>query len=220
MSSADPALPPRMLFRFAAPCLYRAGLKWAPRGIQLPDEYHLPSFAELDGRVTYADVRAAWHESGLAITVRVAGKRQTAWCRDSQMDSSDGLQLRLDTRDTHNVHRASRFCHRFVFIPFGGGPRREGPAVGQLTINRARELSKPADPNYLHVRSEARVDGYILETFIASGALTGWEPAENPKLGFTYLVADRELGGQTFSVGPEFPYQEDPSLWGTLELVK
>jgi hypothetical protein len=27
------------------------------------------------------------------------------------------------------------------------------------------------------------------------------------------------LGWQTFSVGNEFPFQEDPSVWGTLELV-
>jgi hypothetical protein len=33
-------------------------------------------------------------------------------------------------------------------------------------------------------------------------------------------VIDRELGWQTFNVGPEFPFQDDPSLWGTLELVK
>jgi len=32
-------------------------------------------------------------------------------------------------------------------------------------------------------------------------------------------VVDRELGWQTFSVGPEFPFVEDPSLWGSLELT-
>jgi hypothetical protein len=32
-------------------------------------------------------------------------------------------------------------------------------------------------------------------------------------------VVDRELGWQTFTVGPEFPFVEDPSLWGTLELT-
>ena len=39
-------------------------------------------------------------------------------------------------------------------------------------------------------------------------------------LGFTYFVFDRELGQQYFSMGSEFPFASDPSLWGTLELVK
>jgi hypothetical protein len=38
-------------------------------------------------------------------------------------------------------------------------------------------------------------------------------------LGFSYAVMDRELGWQTFTVASEFPFDEDPSLWGTLELV-
>jgi hypothetical protein len=33
-------------------------------------------------------------------------------------------------------------------------------------------------------------------------------------------VTDRELGCQTFTVGQEFPFDEDPSLWGTLQLVE
>lgn len=48
----------------------------------------------------------------------------------------------------------------------------------------------------------------------------GYEPAEHPRLGFTYAVIDRELGEQTFSIGHPMPYDEDPSLWATLELVR
>jgi hypothetical protein len=32
-------------------------------------------------------------------------------------------------------------------------------------------------------------------------------------------VVDRELGWQTLTMGSEFPIDEDPSLWGSLELV-
>jgi hypothetical protein len=208
-----------MLFRFAAPCLYREKL-WTGRGLQLAEAHRLPDLADLDGRPATADVRAAWSEEGIGFSVRVQGKRQAPWCRDSQMDESDGLQVWIDTRDTHNIHRASRFCHRFVFLPAGGGGRRDDPCLGQLLINRAREIPRPADPSQLKVRSEKRTDGYLLEAFVASGALTGYDPAEHPRLGFTYQVADRELGDQTLSVGRGLPYQEDPSLWATLELVR
>ena len=53
---------------------------------------------------------------------------------------------------------------------------------------------------------------------LAAEALTGYDPAEHPQLGFTYAVLDRELGEQTFAVGSPMLYQEDPSLWATLEL--
>lgn len=219
-AALDHLLSPRILFRFSAPCRYRASPLWTPGGVQLDEAHRLPCFEELEGGPQYADVRVAWNESGLAVTVRVEGKRQQPWCRESQMDESDGLQLWIDTRDTHNIHRAGRFCHRFVFLPAGGGARREEAAVGQLFINRAKEQARPADHNYLKVRSEKRVDGYLLEAFVGAGALAGYDPVEFPRLGFTYAVYDRERGPQTFSVGGEFPYQEDPSLWGTLELVR
>jgi hypothetical protein len=70
------------------------------------------------------------------------------------------------------------------------------------------------------VRSEKRIDGYLLQACVPAEALTGFDPAEHGRLGFTYAVVDRELGWQTFSIGPEFPFVEDPSLWGTLELVR
>jgi hypothetical protein len=33
-------------------------------------------------------------------------------------------------------------------------------------------------------------------------------------------VIDRELGEQTLSAGSPLPYQDDPGLWATLELVR
>ena len=50
-------------------------------------------------------------------------------------------------------------------------------------------------------------------------ALTGFDPQEHPRLGFTYAVMDRELGKQTFNIGAGMPFDEDPGLWATLELV-
>jgi hypothetical protein len=62
--------------------------------------------------------------------------------------------------------------------------------------------------------------GYLMSAFIPAAALTGFNPVDHPRLGFTYQLFDRELGQQYFSVGSEFPFSADPSLWGTLELVK
>lgn len=215
----DSLLPRRSLFRFAVSCRYRDPL-WTSSGAAMDDSDRLATFAELEDRPAWADVRAAWSELGLALTVRVAGKRQPPWCRASRPEDSDGLQVWIDTRDVHNVHRAGRFCHRFLFLPSGAGSRLERPVAQWLPIHRAKEQPRAIPAGALRVRSEKRIDGYLLEAMIAAEALTGFDPDEHPRLGFTYAVIDRELGEQTLGVGSPMPYQEDPSLWATLDLVR
>jgi hypothetical protein len=219
MTMSEPLLPTRFLFRFAVPCLYKTPL-WTPQGAALEEKHRLASFAELEGRPATAEVRAAWSEAGLALAVRVQGKRQPPWCRASRCEDSDGVQVWIDTRDVHNVHRAGRFCHRFLFLPSGHPGRLDEPVAEMLPIHRAREQPRPVPAGAVGVRSENRADGYLLEAFLAAEALTGFDPQEHPRLGFTYAVVDRELGEQTFGVGSPMPYQEDPSLWATLELVR
>jgi hypothetical protein len=246
---SEPLLPTRFLFRFSASCLRRDPL-WTDQGWQLDESFRLVGLAELEGRTAWADVRAAWSEQGLAFCVHVQGKSQPPWCRSSKLEDSDGLQVWIDTRDVHNVHRASRFCHRFIFLPAndknkkGSGVFSEGrsenkkgsgvflegrsgkrlptpiyPAHAEcLPINRAKELPHPVRHGALQARCQILADGYLLEALIPAEALTGFDTVEHPRLGFTYAVIDRELGEQTFGVGSPMPYQEDPSLWTTLEL--
>jgi hypothetical protein len=216
---SESLLPGRFLFRFALPCLHKEPL-WTPQGAELDEMYRLANLAELEGNRAGADVRAAWSEAGLAFAVRVEGKKQAPWCREARPEDSDGLQVWIDTRDVHNVHRAGRFCHRFMFMPTGGGRRLDEPVAVWLPINRAREQPRPIAAGKVLLRGEKRPHGYVLEAFVPADCLTGFGPAENPKLGFTYAVIDRELGERTLGVGSPMPYQEDPSLWATLELVR
>jgi hypothetical protein len=214
----QPLLAPTFLFRFTARCL-RCQCDWARGAISLAPTHRLPCFAELEGRPSYADLRAGWNEAGLFFTLEVSGKKQLAWCRETKIEDSDGLQLWIDTRDTQTIHRAGRFCHRFALLPFGSGRASDEPVSALLAINRARESPRPIDGRTIGVRSERRSGGYALQAHIPAAALTGFDPVEQPRLGFSYAISDRELGVQTFSVGPEFPIQDDPSLWGTLELM-
>jgi hypothetical protein len=217
MSSA--LISPTLLFRFAAPCRHTDD-KWTAKGLQLAEQHKLPCFAELSGAKPYADVRLGWSEAGIAVNAIVRGKEQPPWCRDSRIDDSDGVQLFIDTRNTQNIHRAARFCHRFAFLPVGAGQRLDDAVATLLAINRAKESPREIDPRTLKIRSERLADGYRLEGFVPAAALTGYSPADHAAIGFSYAVIDRERGWQTFSVGPELPFVEDPSLWGTLELVR
>ncbi len=216
---SESLLPKRFLFRFSLPCLYRKSL-WTDEGAGLDAKFRLVGLAELEGRPMPAEVRAAWSEDGLAFSVLVQGKQQAPWCRASKPEDSDGVQLWLDTRDVHNVHRASRFCHRFIFLPSGGGNRLDRPVAQWLPINRAKEHPRAIRPESLQAIGKPQKGGYVLDVFIAAEALTGFDPQEHPRLGFTYALVDRELGEQTLGVGSPMPYEEDPSLWATLELVR
>ena len=216
---SDTLIRPSFLFRFAVPCR-RLDPLWSTNEIELAARYHIPSFAELDGQPNFADLRVGWHADGLAFSLRVQGKKQSTWCRESRIDESDGLTILVDTRDTHNIHRASRFCHRFIFLPHGADRRGTAPVSRLVPIHLARANPKSVPTGGLRVRSEKRIDGYVMRAVISAAALSGYDPEEHPRLGFSYGVMDRELGWQTLAIDPEMPFQSDPSLWSTLELVE
>ena len=217
-------LAPRYLFRFAMPVL-RHDATWKPAGVELAEKHRLLNFAELDANTPdrerqFADVRAAWNAQGLLFNVRVTGKEQPVWCRDGRLEDSDGLQVWIDTRATLNIHRASRYCHRYAFLPAGGGSGNTEPVADQLLINRARENARPIRPRELQVSAKIAKNGYWLSAFVPGVALGGYDPLQHRQIGFTYAVYDRELGLQTFATGAGFPFQEDPTCWAALDLTE
>src|SRR3972149_4146414 len=101
---------PRFLFRFAVP-LGRCDAAWKPGGLELDESFRLLDLAALDAGTdnqerSFADVRMAWNTHGLLLNVRVEGKQQPLWCRESRLGDSDGLHVWIDTRRTPKIHRA------------------------------------------------------------------------------------------------------------------
>lgn len=207
------------LFRFGIACPY-VNIDWTGQSVTLPDAARVPSFATLDGRRPFADLRMAWNSRGLLLTLRVEGKKAPVWCRASRWEDSDGLSIWIATRDVSQVHRANRYCHRFILLPQGAGDEKDSPVAEMATIARARETPKPVPPNAIKLRSEKRIDGYLLQALFPGEVITGYDPQQQSQLGFYYAVVDRERGWQTFSLSPEFPFDSDPSLWGVLDLVR
>ena len=70
------------------------------------------------------------------------------------------------------------------------------------------------------VWSDIRDDGYLLEAWLPAESLTGFDPETHRQLGFYLVVRDAELGEQFLTVGREFPFEYDPSLWQVLELAE
>lgn len=217
---ASSLIAPPFLFHFAVPCL-QTKKPWTEKGISLPPKYTFPSFqAELTDFTPFGEMRIAWSDQGLYFNVQVQGKAKELWCRESRLEDSDGVTLWVDTRDTHNVHRATRFCHQFIFLPAGEGAKHQNPVAELLNIHRARDNPKQPGRGELKVHSTVKKDGYKMSGWVPATAITGYDPTEHQRLGFYYAIKDRELGWQTFSLGSEYPFPTDPSLWGSIDLVK
>jgi hypothetical protein len=214
-------IPHRFLLRVAYPCRYEKGI---PREnddalLDLPETCRLDNFAGMDDQRNFADFRLAWNEFGLGVQVRVTGKDQPPQGDASRLRGSDGLSLWIDTRDARTGHRATRYCHQFHFLPTGGGPDQDEPVFAQSKINRALQDAPMTAAKAVPFRSAFTKGGYQIEAFLPAAVLHGYDPDQNPRLGFYYAVRDSELGEQVLGVGSEFPYWEDPSLWSVLELV-
>jgi hypothetical protein len=215
-------IPNRFLFRIAYPCRYikKLPVEGGDRLLDLPESSRIDNFAGMDGLKNFADVRLAWNELGLGVQVEVRGKEQPPQGNASRVKSSDGLTFWIDTRDARTSHRGSRYCHQFHLLPLGGGPDADEAVFSQSKINRALQDAPLCNPSEVPFRSEHVKNGYLAEAFLSAAVLNGFDPEQNPRLGFYYAVKDAELGDQVLSVGADFPYWEDPSLWSVLELVR
>jgi hypothetical protein len=232
-----PVIPHRFLFRYSVPVRHVPRLpKKGKRLLDLPAECTLPDFSELDGSQPFGQVRVAWNARGLGISVTLTGKSiRPSGSRETPTES-DGLQVWIDTRNTQSIHRAGRFCHHFCLLPAEMGPGESsrlaprvaplaeraddnGPIALQLPIARAREETPLAKSDDITIAVEHLPDGYTLEAWLPAEILNGFDPEASPQLGFYYYLRDAELGEQFLTVGRDFPFAHDPSLWSTLELV-
>jgi hypothetical protein len=206
----------------AQPCRYVKKLpsKTGSALVDLPESCRVENHAEMDEKKNFADVRLGWNETGIGLQVMVAGKENPPVGDAAKAKFSDGVTFWLDTRGDRTSHRASRTCHQFFLLPVGGGSERDEPVIVQTKINRALADAPIADLSNIPFRVQLTKSGYRLEAFFPVSVLTGFDPEEHPRLGFYYCVRDSEQGEQVLSVGGEFPYPDDPSLWGILDLVK
>lgn len=220
--STAPLLPQAFWFRLSLACpriegIPRSGGKG--RLLDLPESCRLPDFARLEGKPSWAEVRVAWNPGGLAIAVEATGKAGPIRPEALREGPADGVQVWVDTRDTRDVHRATRFCHRFsvelAAARTGGGLTAK---VEPRPIARATADAPVTRPERIQARAEAIRKGWRLELFLPAECLSGFDPDTNRRLGFLYQVIDPERDDQFLGVGREFPVGEDPSLWSTLEL--
>jgi hypothetical protein len=213
-------VPTRFLLDIELPLRYRA----VPPGVtgdirEWGEEYRLPDLWRLEGRHGFAPVFAAWNEDGIYVATVVSGKRSRLMCKPQTFWKSDHLRVCLDTRDARGNKRATRFCHQFYLLPTGGGGKGDRPVGGAHKIQRAREDAPLAPPGRIRVGSRIKATGYTLDAHIPADCLNGFDPAEHPRLGFYYILEDRDHGQQYLTVGDDLYWYVDPSTWATAVLT-
>jgi hypothetical protein len=218
---AKQLLPQAFWFRIAANCLCIEDMPRSERSgplLDLPPSCALPDGASLEGGQSWAEVRVGWNDRGLGIAVEAEGvdDRQRAGDRPEGFAT---VHLWVDTRDTRDVNRATRFCHSFVAqLSVHASPRTLRVDVAQRPIARAVADAPLGKGDLIESRAELGRQGWKLELFIPAAALNGFDPETNRRLGFAYQVADYVREDQFSGVGRDFPIGENPSLWSTLVL--
>jgi hypothetical protein len=225
-----PVVPHRFLFRLSFPVREVEPADARQPFVDLEKIAPLPDLGGLDAAAPFATLRVGWNEAGLGFRLEVGGKKMPVFVDPGEPSESDGVQLWIDTRNTQSIHRATRFCHHFAFWPIPDNwPKRSGKSAGdgfapagaqQLAIALAKDDAPMSRAGMLQAVSRATRGGYELEIWIPAECLQGYDRESNPLLGFYYAVKDAELGEQFLTVGREFPFDHDPSLWSTLELTK
>jgi len=220
--AAKPILPQAFWFRIAVRCPRIEGIPRpdsAGRLLDLPESCALPDLSELEGGSSWAQIRVGWNPGGLGIAVLADG------VSPEQLDKArpDGFaraQFWVDTRDTRNVGRATRFCHRFIAeLELGKARRQLNVKAAQRPIAQATAESPICRPELIAARAELGPASWMLELFLPAEALNGFDEETNRRLGFAYHIADHVRDDQFFTVGRDFPVGENPSLWSTLELI-
>ena len=204
--SGNTLIPQAFWFRLSVGCPLVSDVPRAKGNLlDLPEACRLPALSRLDGKEPWVDVRVGWNPRGLAVSVAASG-RSTPLVLENRLPGADGFQLWVDTRDTRNVARATRFCHRFSarLIP---GATRGGLdlEVVPKTIARAVADAALGDPALIRSRVERKKDGWLADVFLPTAVLHGFDPETNRRLGFAYHVSDPDRDDQFLGVGREFP---------------
>jgi hypothetical protein len=215
-------LPQAFWFRLSASCPHVEGIprRGSREGLlDLPAACVLPDLSTLDGRTSWASVRVGWNAEGLGVTILADSSRAKASANPDRPEGFADVNLWIDTRDTRNVSRATRFCHRFAaHLTLARDRKNLNVDLSQRPIARAVADAPICPSDQLSSRTELTRSGWMLEVFLPARVLNGFDPETNRRLGFAYQVSDHEREDQFLGVGREFPLGENPSLWATLEL--
>lgn len=211
------SLSPINFFQVSIECLHLPVPKEPPFALNAKNykKYLLPDLSALTGDNQFAEVAIGWSLEGLELFIKVE-QPYTRACYP-QYDKGDSIEICIDTRDVKTSGYNTRFCHHFVFLP----EAVEGLKAAELTKFRTEDAHEPCSSLDLQVQSTLKSDHYTLQCFIPVHCLQGYDPDQFERFGMTYRINRTNGSPQHFSVlSTEYKFQEQPSLWSSVRLIK
>lgn len=205
------SLNPVQFFAIGCDCSY------LPRKEQMPalTSYALPSTQQLTGEEPFAKIAIGWNEEGIRLLIQVNHPASKSFY--PELEQGDSVELFFDTRDLKSAGFNTRFCHHFFFLP----QPVEEITKGEKTHFRTEDKHPLCDPQALYCQMQLRKNDYQMKIFIPSQCLYGYDPKQFDRLGFTYRINRCDGEPQHFAVvSQDYQIEQQPSLWGSLKLVK
>lgn len=205
------ALNPVQFFALSCDCFY------------LPTKEHIPSLTEnalpstqrLTREDHFAKVAMGWNEEGIGVCVQVQHAVGEAYYPN--LEQGDSVELFIDTRDLKSAGFNTRFCHHFFFLP----QSIDGITKGEKTHFRTEDNHPLCDPQALYCQTQLKKNHYQMKIFIPTQCLYGYDPKQFDRIGFTYRINRQEGDPQHFAiVSQDYQIDQQPSLWGSVKLVK
>lgn len=205
------SLHPIQFFALSCDCYYLP-----KKEVDLSRSPHvLPSTEDLTCEEQFAKIAIGWNEEGVAVQVMVNQPARGSSYPD--LEKGDSVELFFDTRDLKSAGFNTRFCHHFFFLP----QPVEGVAKGEKTHFRTEDLHPLCDPERLSCQTQLKRNQYLMKIFIPSQCLYGYDPKQFDRLGFTYRLNRYQGEPQHFAVvSQDYQIDQQPSLWGSMKLVK
>lgn len=174
-------------------------------------KYSFPLTTGLAGEESFADFAMGWSTEGLVILVTYHSGFERSIFPD--IHRGDAVELFIDTRDVKTAGFPTRFCHHFFFL----AESVNGVHAGERTQFRTEDRHELCEATDLGVK---RFGKKRLELRVPGHCLTGYDPIDFARLGFSYRLSRFGGSPQHFSVSSsEYSVDQQPSLWTTLRLT-
>ncbi len=185
------------------------------KGSLFRKEPALPDMTSFLGEEKFADMSLAWNEEG--VLGHLVTNKPFEESSFPHYWEGDSVEVFLDTRDSKTAGFATKFCHHFVFLAH----EVQGVQGVEVTHFRSDDSHPLCDAEGLQVKTSYEGQGYVLDFFIPSSCLYGYDPTSCSKMGFTYRCNRPKKPSQHFTVSSKyFEILQHPKLWASVKMVQ